>query len=308
VHKYKIVPLGDNNTCGEAAYVTFDHRKIVSITGKKYSYTAMKNDIEDLEKAYSDYCHVNVFGTSTKGRNLYDVVIGNPNAEKSVLVVSTLHAREYVCSALMMRQIEYYLKNYNGTINGMVPSEVLNDVQIHYVVMANPDGVVISQNSYKRWKANARGVDLNRNFPYKFRVRGKKGAEGFSGSKAASEKETKAIIKLCKNLKSTTSLKSVINYHAMGQIIFGDYSGSNSKVKKETTSLYHLARKLTGYKSAASYNSTGYGNFREYVMYGMKIPSITIEVGRTTCPCNFSEYGSIFTKNKNLLLSVAKRY
>ena len=35
----------------------------------------------------------------------------SPDAEESLLIVSTLHAREYICSAVMMKEIQYYLEN-----------------------------------------------------------------------------------------------------------------------------------------------------------------------------------------------------
>ena len=63
-----------------------------------------------------------IFVTSVQGRAIYDFAIGNPDAEESLLVVSTLHAREYICSAVLMKELEYYLENYNGTIGGVKPA------------------------------------------------------------------------------------------------------------------------------------------------------------------------------------------
>ena len=134
----------------------------------------MKKDIKELESMYSNYCEVTVIGKSVQGRNIYDVAIGNPDADQSLLVVSTLHAREYICSAVMMKEIEYYLENYNGSIGNMTPTNTLKNMQIHYIVMANPDGVTISQTKHATWKSNGRGVDLNRNFPTKQFVAGGK--------------------------------------------------------------------------------------------------------------------------------------
>ena len=135
----------------------------------------MKRDIKQLAKRYPDYCSYTVLGVTKQKRNIYDVAIGNPNAEKSILVVSTVHAREYVCSATMMRIAEYYLKNYNKSIHGMKPSEVFDNVQLHMIVMANPDGVHIAQYKNPNWKSNSKGVDINRNFPIRFKIQGKKG-------------------------------------------------------------------------------------------------------------------------------------
>jgi predicted deacylase len=258
-----------------------------------------------LAKLYSDYCTLTSIGTSVNGRQIYDLAVGDPNAEKSMLVVCTLHAREYICSAIAMEQIEYYLQHYNGRINGSKASDVFAKVQVHYIVMANPDGVMISQTKNSRWKANANGVDLNRNFPSTpFYVRGTKGAEGYSGKKALSEPESKAIATLTKKLIKNQNLLGVINYHAMGQIVFGNCT--DKSLKKDTTTMYRLARKLTGYSSASSYSSATFGNYREYVMYQLGVPSITIEIGSTTAPCSFWEYASAYSKNKNVVFAITR--
>ena len=180
-YHYKIVAYNTLNQEGEAATIAFSNAAIVKIASQKYTYAQMKQQMKMLKSKYSDYCEMTEIGSSVKGRSLYDFTIGSPDADSSVLVVGTLHAREYICAAVLMQEIEYYLSNYNCRIGGMKPADVLENTQIHYVVMANPDGVEISQKSYARWKSNARGVDLNRNFPIKkFVSGGTKGAEGYS--------------------------------------------------------------------------------------------------------------------------------
>ena len=115
-------------------------------------------------------------------------------------------------------------------------------------------------------------------------------------------------MKLVSSLKKGNSLKAVINYHAMGKIVFGDYSGKNAQIRKDTLALYWMARSLTGYKSAASYGGSGEGNLREYLLYSAKIPNITIEVGKTWCPCAYWEYDQIFRRNKMVVLKAANYY
>ena len=195
--------------------------------------------------------------------------------------------------------------------------------------MANPDGVTISQFGISKirdkklrnalykmpgashtstWKANARGVDLNRNSNSHFRANygGKRGSEGFSGPSAASEPETKAISKLLKELKKTKTLKGVINYHAMGSIVFG--SGGKGNVKKDTLKMYRLARSITGYTSGDSYGSgsPSVGSMRDYIMEKIKSPSITLEIGVIGCPLPTSQFASIWGKNHALVLREAK--
>lgn len=188
--------------------------------------------MQELAQQYSDYCEMTKIGTSVQGRGIYDFAIGNPDAEESLLIVSTLHAREYICSAVMMKEIQYYLENYNGTIGGVKMSNVLKKMQIHYIVMANPDGVTISQTKHSRWKSNGRGVDLNRNFPAKhFIPYGKKRGTGIFRPKALSEPESYAVATLTRQLMKQQNLQGVVNYHAMGRIIYGDCTkGSLKKI------------------------------------------------------------------------------
>lgn len=323
---YKIIPFNYQNEqmqSGVAKKITYSNKQIVSTNHKKYSYGEMSQDIKQLNQKYHGIVSYQIIGKSADGRNIYDVIVGNPQAEETMLVVSTLHGREYMASLLCMNQIEYYLSQYYQSIQGKEVSEVLDQISIHYIVMANPDGVAISQfgfdairdkslrkklrrmrGSSKRWKANARGVDLNRNFPFHFKVLGRAGSEGYTGKSVASESETKAIIKLLEALRKDTRLKGVINYHAMGSIIFGDCK-SGSSAKKATTKMYRLARDITGYSSAAGYRSSGRGSFREYAMYKKKVASITIEIGRRPCPGPIWEYPSIWRSNALLVFKEA---
>lgn len=306
-YHYKIVAYNTLNQEGEAATIAFSNAAIVKIASQKYTYAQMKQQMKMLKNKYSDYCEMTEIGSSVKGHSLYDFTIGSKEADSSVLVVGTMHARECICAAVLMQEIEYYLSNYNCMIGGMKPADVLENTQIHYVVMANPDGVEISQKSYARWKSNARGVDLNRNFPTKkFVSGGTKGAEGYSGKKALSEPESRAIAVLTVKLKTKQKLQGVINYHAMGRIIYG--SCSSKKIAKDTKTMYQIAKRETNYIAAPESSKTKSpgGQYREYVMYLLGIPSITIEVGKTWAPCFYYEYKTEFLKNKNVVLKITK--
>lgn len=307
-YEYRIVPYNQRDEEGGKATIRLARTQAVNIKTQKYTYHQMKTDMGELVKQYSDYCELIPIGTSVEGRTIYDFAIGNPEAKESLLVVSTLHAREYICSAVLMQEIEYYLRNYNHSLSGAKPAKVLKNMQIHYIVMSNPDGVTISQTKYARWKANSRGVDLNLNFPAKkFKVIGKKGAGGYSGNKPLSEPETKSISAFTKELKKNQHLLGVINYHAMGQIVFGDCTGKT--IRKDTQTMYCIARELTGYRNAGGYSSgkeSGGGQYREYVMDLLNLPSITIEMGSTSAPCVYWEYASAFRKNKLVVLKIAE--
>nr|MCR5624870.1 hypothetical protein [Lachnospiraceae bacterium] len=205
-------------------------------------------------------------------------------------------------------------------------SSILDSICVHMVVMGNPDGVEIAQKgigvitttklrnklykmsrntSTSQWKANARGVDINRNFPYKFKKEGKPCPSYYTGKKAGSESETKAIMKLTKKLKPT--LKGVVNYHAMGNIVFGSCK-KGIAIQGTTTAMYNYARSVSGYASAAGYYSPagGRGNYREYVMYTEHRPSITIEIGSVACPLPTSQIKPVWKANKKVIIGEAE--
>ena len=308
-YHYKIVAVNAENKRGTPAEIAYEPKQIVCLTSQKYSYAQMKKDLHGLKALYGDYCELTELGTTVQGRKIYDLAIGAPDAKKSLLVVCTLHAREYIASVTAMQQIEHYLQNYNRSLNGKSCNKLFSDLQIHYIVMANPDGVTISQTKNPRWKSNGRGVDLNRNFPAKkFIVGGSRGSEGYSGPHALSEPESQAVANLTKRLKKQQSLAGVVNYHAMGQIIFGDCS--QKALASDTKKMYDISKKYTGYSSAGGYSSgsgkpSPGGSYREYVMQQLHIPSITIELGSTIAPCAFWEYRSVFEKNKYVVFDIA---
>lgn len=302
---------------------------IVSGGKKNYSYSELQKDLKQLEKKYKENCQVNVIGKSEDNRNLYEVVIGNPDAKKHLLVIGNLHAREHMTVQLCMKQIEYYLSNYNKKISGKKVSNTLDKVAIHYVPSCNPDGTAISQRGFNairnkslraglrrmggsssRWKANARGVDLNRNWNIPFKRAGRKGASGYRGSKAASEKEIKSLVRWVNRIEKQGKISGVVSYHSTGSILYGRCaSRATKKVRSATNRMYKVAKSLTGYHLMPTESiAVARGCSREYFLYKRNMPCITIEVGRGAAPLSGGEFGSIWAKNKNVVIREAQLF
>ena len=324
--KLSIQTLGLALGCIFFAGVRVQAKTIVDTGHKRYSYSEMKNDLKLLQKRYKDRLEVNVIGKSADDRNLYEVVLGNTKAKKHLLVIANLHAREYMTIQLTMRQIEHYLAYYNRTIGSSKVSNTLKKVAIHIVPSANPDGTAISQygfgaiksrslrsklrrmgGSSYRWKANARGVDLNRNWNVAFKVRGgSPGGSGFSGYHKASEPETQALVKWVNSVDKKGKVVGVISYHSTGSIIYGRTTGVSSSVRRNTAKMNSLIRRLTGYYvMPANGKYAARGNSREYFLYTKKMPCVTIEVGHGACPLSSGEFSSIYRKNKDLVMKTA---
>jgi len=111
------------------------------------------------------------FGHTVKGRVMRAWEIGDPNAATTVVVMATIHGNE-PAPRLIVR-----------TLRDGAP---VTGVNMWLVPLANPDGFV------RHTRKNAHGVDLNRNFPWRWaRLYG----SYYSGNKPASEPETRALMR-----------------------------------------------------------------------------------------------------------------
>lgn len=131
---------------------------------EKYTYEDMQSDIAALQKKYDPYFSVHSLGKTADGRELYDLVIGNEEAERKIFINAGIHAREYITCQLVMKQAASFLEHTaEGDHYECRVGEKTNDqekfssetvsyremwekCQIHVMPMVNPDGTAISQN------------------------------------------------------------------------------------------------------------------------------------------------------------------
>jgi protein MpaA len=118
-----------------------------------------------------------VFGHSVEGRPLEVTRVGEVDAPVRVLVVGDVHGNEPAGEAIVAR----------------LRRSALDGVAFWLVRTANPDGRAHGT------RQNARGVDLNRNFPFRW-AHGARGTY-YPGPRAASEPETRALMKLVRRVK-----------------------------------------------------------------------------------------------------------
>jgi len=125
------------------------------------------------------------------------------SGEKPILfATSEIHAREYATAELMTRFAEHLVENY-----GKDPdiTWMLDYQEAHFMLMMNPDGrkkaepqVMWRKNTNRNYcgsTSSNRGVDLNRNFDYRWGNvgSGSQCSETYRGPRAASEPETQAV-------------------------------------------------------------------------------------------------------------------
>lgn len=118
-----------------------------------------------------------VIGTSVQGRPIVALHRTAGDGADRVLVVGSMHGDEDAGKRVVARLREAGLPD--GT-------------DLWLVRTMNPDGDVVDR------RTNARGVDLNRNFP-RFWVLADRGTSTYSGPRAASEPETHALMRFVRD-------------------------------------------------------------------------------------------------------------
>jgi protein MpaA len=118
---------------------------------------------------------VRTIGQSVQGRDIKAFRLGDANASTTVVLLGVMHGSERAPARTLRT-----LRDGRRAVAG---------VNLWVIPVLNPDGAATGRRS------NARGVDLNRNFPHNWK-RGVRGA----GPRAASEPETRAALRFLKRI------------------------------------------------------------------------------------------------------------
>lgn len=125
------------------------------------------------------------FGYSVRGRPLTVTETGNPASAHRVLIVGSTHGNE-----LAGDQIAAALR----------ATALPADADVWIVQELNPDGAAAGT------RKNADGVDLNRNFPFRWQQLGPRSSLNYSGPRALSEPESAAAASLISRIHPTLAI------------------------------------------------------------------------------------------------------
>lgn len=124
-----------------------------------------------------------VIGTSVQGRPIVAWTSGPDHARRKILVVGCIHGNE--CAGLAI-------------LSALRHTHVHRGVQLWLVPELNPDGTAADT------RPNAHAVDLNRNFPYRWRPI--RDPTYYSGPTTVSEPETRATIRLVRRIRPAVTI------------------------------------------------------------------------------------------------------
>ncbi|MFI6703313.1 M14 family zinc carboxypeptidase [Streptomyces sp. NPDC050509] len=152
-------------------------------------------------------------------------------AKPSVLYMSNQHAREWITPEMTRRLMHHYIDNYGKDRR---ITKIVDSTELWFVLSSNPDGYDFTHgaDSNRLWRKNLRdvngdgqitsgdGVDLNRNFPYKWGYDDegsspRPASETYRGDGPGSEPETRALDRFQKRI----GFDYGINYHSAAELL-----------------------------------------------------------------------------------------
>lgn len=210
-----------------------------------------------LERSRPDRCRRYEIGRSVRGRPIWAMRIsahpGRDEAKPSLLFNGAHHGNELLTIDYVL-DLARSLVNPPGTDLAEMPitekerGSILGNLEIWIVPVVNPDGVDDFWNrSILTARKNARGVDLNRNYPF-FWNAGTVGASGshpashdYRGPQAASEPETRAMMDFAERERFTLAF----SYHTFATRILFPYT-IDQAMNPWPDRAYFYAKRLAG--------------------------------------------------------------
>lgn len=299
-----------------------------------YTYHDMEADLVVMEAGHGDLAAIDTLGETVDGRELYHILIGDKNAPNHVLFTASIHGREYITSQLLMINTVDFLTGLKADQTfreGITYQDLIKDTAIHIVPMINPDGVSISQSGLNgvqkddvrqkiyqiyemdqaiemepyltRWKANAEGIDINRNFDANWEAyqdpAGHPSADHYKGEHPESAIEAIALVKLTNQYPFVRT----VSYHAQGEVLYW-YFGQQEPLLSESRAFTEAIAAVTGYRMDDNYEALDPAGYKDWALMHKGIPSITIEVGRGEVPVDPAQLAEICRQNETVLPTV----
>ncbi|MEU2269502.1 M14 family zinc carboxypeptidase [Streptomyces olindensis] len=197
----------------------------------------LKQEILRTAQQHPDLSKVVSIGKTVRGQDILALKLTKgakktkDGSKPSVLYLSNQHAREWITPEMTRRLMHHYLDNYKKDRR---VKKIVDSTELWFVLSANPDGYdhTFTADTNRMWRKNMRdvngdgtittgdGVDLNRNFAYKWGYDNEgsspnPSSETYRGAGPNSEPETQALDAFQKRIGFTYG----INYHSAAELI-----------------------------------------------------------------------------------------
>lgn len=296
-----IILIPERRTLPLPANVPVDSQRLEEIlTGLKETYP---------------FITVQAIGQSVLGKPIHELRVGR--GTKKVHMNGSFHANEWITTVLLLRLVHTYLLSLTNraSISGINPWSCYQNIELSLVPMVNPDGVDLVINGplvpyydevmkinggseeFVHWKANIRGVDLNKQFPANWDIdRKRKAPNGpaprdYPGNAPLTEPEAIAMAHLAK----INQFDYCLAFHTQGEEFYWGYEGNEPA---DSAMIAKRFEQVSGYKAVRYVDS--HAGYKDWFLQEFQRPAFTIELGKGINPLPLSQFESIFTKIKGL--------
>lgn len=197
---------------------------------KFHNYNEVLKVMQEIRTLAPEVVALESIGKSLEGRDIVNIRISTNLAQSAqkpgIVFMGTHHAREHLSTEIPLMLAAYLVREYKAGNRDIVA--LINSREINIIPLVNPDGVEfdIATGDYQGWRKNRRkngngsfGVDLNRNYGYKW---GSEGASNnpnsdiYFGTSAFSEPETQAIKRF---IDIKQNLNIALSFHTFSELI-----------------------------------------------------------------------------------------
>ncbi|MDD3279341.1 MAG: M14 family zinc carboxypeptidase [Lachnospiraceae bacterium] len=260
------------------------------VLNQRYSYQDIFTSMQILSGCYPEFTVCRIIGTSYDDRAIPMMRVGI--GMETLVCTAGIHGRETINPVLLLRMIDEYANAYrtHQTIDGVSVFELLNRYSICFIPLLNPDGYEIALHGFEvianpllrklcrfrkisseSWKYNARGVDINRNFPCKSYIQQQ------LMEYPASELETKALMRIFQDYETV----AYMDFHSRGKIIYYYRQAMPHTYNSHSRHLAKNLQKACGYrlgkKEEEILSNMNGGNSVHFYSELTSNPAITIE-------------------------------
>ena len=204
-----------------------------------------------------------VIAHSAEGRAVTATRIGPADAPVRIVLIGQMHGDEPAGPRI---------------VASVAQRPLPGGVAIWLVPTINPDGQAVGR------RTNARGIDLNRNFPTRWQS-SRRGSGTWSGPRPASEAETRAAMAFLRDVDPTI----VLSFHQPFGVVDVSAPGSTAAGR-------HLARSLGLGVRRVGCDGPCHGNLTQWVSSELGIPALTVELSADESPEDVARAASAVRK------------
>lgn len=261
--------------------------------------TSINQSLQTLSSEYPGLAELSTIDYSTEDQPIQALKITNQSIDTykpRLILISGLRGNAFAPVELNLRFAEQLLANYDEKTDS---AWMVDHFELHMILLANPDGRAEAESQALAglditWQNNTNnacsnqdiGVRLNHNFPYDWLASETGPCDpAYSGSSAASEIETQAIMTYLENLANQPGPILLLHLDSYQNEILSPFLSNPTAENPHLNDLYTLAEKIA-YNTLSVPIPQGdpghqpsYGTLIDYAYGTLDIPSLAFSMG-----------------------------